>query len=282
VNNRRVADLASLHRIQACLDTYADQLAAVDLAYLRGKLDELVDRLDLAVADQAESQVSARSNARLVNEAREHLITHHLDPIVEFARSKVSETGAMQTVQLPADDASEIDVVAIATATAKLAAMYRERFVQLGLPPGFIEELEDAKVRYEAAIRAREVSKMVRYGAPLMMKYETPAAWEIVRLMGALIKREFGGNRQLIGAWQQARLHAPRPLRLAAPDAVKLLPAGTGTALTVATSGGVAADRVPLETPTAIAPTEHQLALPAGPDRHNLLRRVFRLFGSAA
>jgi hypothetical protein len=282
VNNRQAVDLASLHRIQACLDTYADQLTAVDLAYLRGKLDELVGRLDLAVADQAESQVSARSNARVVDELREHLITHHLDSIVEFARSKVSETGAMQTVQVSADDASEIEVVAITEATAKLAAMYRERFVQLGLPPGFIEELEDAKVRYEAAIWAREVSRMVRHGARLMMKYETPAAWEVVRLMGVLIKREFGGNRQLIGAWQQARLHAPRLLRLAAPDSVKLLPACAGTALTAPTSGGVVADQVPAEGFVAIVVTEQQPALPAGPERNGLLRRVFRLFGKAA
>jgi hypothetical protein len=160
--------------------------------------------------------------------------------------------------------------------------MYRERFVQLGLPPGFIEELEDARVRYEAAIRAREVSRMVRDGAPLMMKYETPAAFEIVRLMGALIKREFGGNRPLIGAWQQARLHAPRPLRLAAPDSVKRLRAGTGTALTAATSGGVVADQVPAEGPAAIAVMEQQAALPAGPERHSLIRRVFRFFGDAA
>ena len=282
MNNRQVADVASLHRIQGCLDTYADELAAVDLAFLRGKLDASVGRLDMAVADQAANQVSARSNARVVDELRERLITHHLDPIVEFARSKVSETGAMQDLQLPADDASEIDVVAIATATAKLAAMYRERFVQLGLPPGFIEELEDARVRYEAAIRAREISKMVRYGASLMMKYETPAAWEIVRLMGALIKREIGGHQHLIGAWQQARLHAPRPPRLAAPDAVKLLPAGGGPALIAATSGGVAAHQAAAEAPAAVTVVPQQKVLPAGPERPNLLRRVFRFFGKAA
>ena len=279
MNNRQVADLASLHRIQGCLDRYADELAAVDLSFLRGKLDASVGRLDMAVADQAANQVSARSNARVVDELRERLITHHLDPIVEFARSKVSETGAMQDLQLPADDASEIDVVAIATATAKLAAMYRERFVQLGLPPGFIEELEDAKVRYEAAIRAREVSKMVRYGARLMMKYEAPAAWEIVRLMGALIKREFGGNRQLIGAWQQARLHAPR--RLAAPNEAKLLQAGTGTAL-VPASEVVDVAQVLADAPTAFAVMPEQRALPAGDEPPSLLKRVFRLFGDAA
>jgi hypothetical protein len=214
-----------------------------------------------------------------VNELREHLITHHLDPIVEFARSKLSETGAMQDLQLPADDASEIDVVAIATATAKLAAIYRERFVQLGLPPGFIEELEDAKVRYEAAIRARESSRMVRYGARLMMKYETPVAWEIVRLMGALIKREFGGQPQLMGAWQQARLHAPR--RLAAPNEAKLLQAGTGTAL-VPASDVVDVAQVPADAPTAIAVMPEQRALPAGDGPPSLLKGVFRLFGDAA
>ena len=279
MNNRQVADLASLHRIQGCLDRYADELAAVDLAFLRGKLDASVGRLDMAVADQAENRVSARSNARVVNELREHLITHHLDPIVEFARSKLSETGAMQDLQLPADDASEIDVVAIATATAKLAAIYRERFVQLGLPPGFIEELEDAKVRYEAAIRARESSRMVRYGARLMMKYETPVAWEIVRLMGALIKREFGGQPQLMGAWQQARLHAPR--RLAAPNEAKLLQAGTGTAL-VPASEVVDVAQVPADAPTAIAVMPEQRALPAGDGPPSLLKGVFRLFGDAA
>jgi hypothetical protein len=247
VNNRQDSDLASLHRVQLCLDSYAGELATVDLAYLRARLDVSVGRLEMAAADQAESQLSTSSNARQVNELREHLLRHHLDPIVEFARANVTKIADMQTWQLPADDASETSVVAFATGTARAARARREEFVERGLPPGFVEELEEATAQYSRAIRDREISKMVRYGARLGMRYEFPIAWELVRLMGVLIRREFGGQPQLMGAWQQARLHAPRPLRLSAPETVKLLP-----------------------------------ALPAGPGRPSLLRRVFRLLGKAA
>ena len=284
MNNRQEVDLATLHRVQGCLDTFAGELAPIDLTYLRGKLEESVGRLEMAVADQAESQEGARSNARHVNELREYLLRHHLEPVVEFARANVSAIGEMQSWKMPADDATEIQVVAVATAAANAATNCKTRFVELGLPSGFIEELQEATAEYSRAIRAREMSRMIRYGSKLTMKYELPVAWEIVRLMGVLIKREFGGRRDLIEAWQQARLHAPRQQapRLRAPDEVKLLPAATGPALIGTMSAGGVADAVAVEAPVAIVVAPEQQAPPAGQERPGLLRRVFRFLGSAA
>lgn len=284
MNNRQDADLVALYRVQGCLDLYASELSAVDLVFLRGKLDDCVTRLETAAADQAGSQASVRSNALRVNELRERLLRHHLDPIVEFSRANVTRIAEMQAWQMPADDATETEVLAIADGTVEAAGACREEFVNRGLPPAFVEELQEAIAEFRRAIWDREVSKMVRYGASLGMKYEFPVVWEVVRLMGVLIKREFGGHPQLMGAWQQARLHAPRqePRRLRAPDSVKLLPAGSGPALIAATWGVVAADQDPAEGSTAIAIMPQHQAPPARPERDSLLLRLFRFFGKAA
>jgi len=134
-----------------------------------------------------------------------------------------------------------------------------------------------AIAEYDAAIRAREKSKMTRLGARLMMEYEFPAAWEVVRLMGVLIKRELPDAAELLGAWQAARLHAPRP---PVKDPAKLLTSGSGTAVVVA-GEGAGALQASVEAPTSVAAPE-ALALPAGTERPGLLRRVFRFLGKVA
>ncbi|MFI5311387.1 MAG: hypothetical protein ACHQQ3_09155, partial [Gemmatimonadales bacterium] len=208
---------------------------------------------------------------------RVHLIQHHIAPLAAFAQAHVSETPNMQALKSPPDDISEIDLVATGTALVTAARDYRDRFVKLGFAPGFLEELEGAVADYTLAINSRESAKMQLDAATLGMKAEFPVAWEVVRLIGILIKREFAGRPELLGAWREARTHAPR---LRAPDAVKRLPATTGTALVAASAADGAVDAVSPGLPAGVEVAAARPALPPGPDRPTLLRRVFRFFGS--
>jgi hypothetical protein len=271
MNHRQSAHLQTFRKVQWVLDHNAEALAGINLSHLRPKLDQSVSRLEMAVADQVGAAAEARARTAYKNELRRRLRKWHMQPIITFARANVAEVPAMSTYQMPPEHASDLQLVFDAMALARSAGENRERFVELGMDPGFIESMRTSMDEFDRALRERDGKESQRSAATEAMDPEIAHAWELVRLIGALIMSYSGERSEQIAAWRRATLHAPRP-RLQAPTEMKLLPAGAP--LTPSSEGAPA--------PGQIAGAVQQLALPGPHTRSSIVRRVFRLIGRAA
>jgi hypothetical protein len=262
MNDRQSANLDAFHRVQWFLDHHADALAGVDLAPLRAKLDLLVSRLDGAATDQADFATRAESLTKYKNELRRRLYTLHMEPIVTFARAQVAGIPEMATLRMPPRAISDSGLISAGMGMANAAADYRDRFLKLGMNPGFIEEFRASLLEFQQACVARDSCQAMRHGTTMTIAVEARIAWQLVRMMHVLIRTRSGANPALLAGWREGTLHAPR---LRAPDSVKLLPAGTPTASTADAAAEGQLDGTPA-----------QVVQPAPVERASFVRRVLR------
>jgi hypothetical protein len=267
MNDRQSANLEAFHRVQAFLDHHADALAGVSLGYLRTKLDLLVSRLEAAATDQAALATRAESLTKHKNELRRRLYRLHMEPIVTFARAQIAEIPEMATVRMPPRAASDGQLVTAGGGMANAAADYRDRFLKLGMNPGFVEEFRAALLEFQRAYVARNHCQVMRHGTTMTIVVEARLAWELVHMMHVLIRAGSGANAGLLMGWQEVTLHAPR---LPASASAKLLPSATSASAAEAPA------------PAQLNGAPGQVVLPAAVERVSLVRRVLRRFSEAA
>jgi hypothetical protein len=270
VNRRQIAHLTTFRKVQWVLDHHAEALVGINLSYLRAKLDQSVGRLEMAAADQAEAATETRSRTAYKNELRRRLRKRHMQPIVTFARANVAELSGMSTYKMPPEHTGDLQFLLEARGLARAAGENRDRYVELGMNTDFVEAFRGDLDEFDRALRERDGKEIQRNAATEAMAPEIGVAWELVRLIGALIASRAGSNAEQIAAWRQATLHAPRP-RLQAQTEMKLLTAGAPS--TPSSAEGAA---------TPIPGGGGQLSPPAPNAPPGVVQRVFRLFGRAA
>jgi hypothetical protein len=175
-------------------------------------LDEVVEGLGSFSTNQA-----AGRRQRQGEIARERALTtmlrrEHLAPITEIARTCLvaalgkEELPQMKKVlRLPRYGFAPVRLLSEANAMRETAAQYEARFIEAGLPPDFLQQLDAAMAALSNSIsgKARSLGRQVGGGAGL--DKEIKRGRQVVTGLDAIVKRAFRNNPEVLAEWRVAK-----------------------------------------------------------------------------
>jgi len=256
----RTADgtvLTTLTQARAFIDNHLPQLGTLESAGYRQRLSETIDALsqhavDQATADRVGDAQLARQRALLAA-----LRLNHMRPIASIAAARLRDIPEFSAFRMPLHRARTTHYVIAAGAMAKMARQYTQTFIDAGLAPDFIEQLEAAAESLRQCVVDRETTGTKRSAATAGLRLEASRGRKVLRVLSSLIEPTLKDDDALLAAWRTAR-HIRRP---DTPHPVVfpllgLVPTHTGVSGALTASTGAPADVV------SAAP---QLALPPAP-----------------
>jgi hypothetical protein len=175
-------------------------------------LDEVVEGLgsfsthQVAGRRQREGE-TARTRALTTTLRREHLA-----PITEIARTclvdplgKEKLPEMQKVLRLPRFGISPVTLVSEARAMRGTAAQHEARFVESGMPPDFIQQLDAAIEALSQSISGKARSLGRQVGGRAGLEKEIKRARQVVAGLDAIIRRAFGDNPEVLEEWRVAR-----------------------------------------------------------------------------
>ena len=251
------AVLTTLNRARAFIDAHRQQLGELESAGYRRKLDDVIAALQNHAVDQdAAIRIGAGRTTRQ-RALRSALRLNHMRPIAMVAAARLRDTPEFNALRMPSRKTLPAQLVVAGEAMAKVATQHAPVFIESGLAPNFVEQLEAAAQSLADCMTDRGTTAAMQVGASAGLRTEASRARQVLRVLSALIEPRLSGNPALLAEWRTAR-HIRRPptpqpvvfplLGLAVNPNIAT---STPTANAQATSGAAAAQPVQLALPPA-------------------------------
>ena len=177
--------------------TYGEAKATLDDVVAR-----LTDHSTVQVLEKRSEKANMSSEATLRRELREK----HLRPISVIARGELrGSPGIDRAMTLPPDSMPTVKLVLEAKAMGAAAAPYSDKFVKLGRPTDFLEQLNALADRLQGIFdsKARNIGR--RVGAREGLKDEISRGHRAVAILDSIVTATFASDAALLGRWRIAR-----------------------------------------------------------------------------
>ena len=196
----------ALRRAGCYLDETAGLLlGAVDFTGARRWLDELLTILTEQSTEQDTAHRGARGGTARLHQLREKLRKEHMEPIAAIAQLTLWDVPEFVALRAPNAHVRASEFLASARAMARAAAIHKEAFVNRGLPPTFLDDLESAIATLEEAPSYRANDLMRRALATQKLEQAAKQGAVILRVLDALVRQAVGNDAILMRGWQAAR-----------------------------------------------------------------------------
>ena len=195
----------ALQRARCYLDeTTGLLLGTVDFTGARSCLDELLAIFTEQSTQQQAGQIGARNGTAQLHKLRVRLRKEHMEPIAAIAQLALWDVPEFVTLQMPKARRG-FEFLASARAMADAAAIHKEAFINRGLPPTFLDDLESAIATLEEAPSDRANDLMRRACATQKLEQAAKQGAVILRVLDGLVRQAVGDNETLVRSWQAAR-----------------------------------------------------------------------------
>ncbi len=170
------------------------------------KLEELIQRAELLVAQQRAGVVVARAATQQRDKLRRALLSKLLLYLraVGAVAAKQNPELAVQ-FQLPPANASHQALLTVVRGMLEKATAQKELFVSRGMSPMLLEALAGALGEFEKTLEASREGRRNHVGASADLKAVAAEIKEQVRVLDGLVRFRFGENAELMAAWASAR-----------------------------------------------------------------------------
>ncbi len=170
------------------------------------KLEELIQRAELLVAQQRAGVVVARSATQQRVKLRRALLSKLLLYLraVGAVAAKQNPELAVQ-LQLPPANASHQALLTVVRGMLEKATAQKDLFVSRGMSPMLLEALAGALGEFEKTLEASREGRRNHVGASADLKAVAAEIKEQVRVLDGLVRFRFGENAELMAAWASAR-----------------------------------------------------------------------------
>jgi hypothetical protein len=186
-------------------------------------LDEVVEALTSFSTHQAAGRRQRRGEVVRQRALTTILRREHLAPVTEIARMYLADVPeAKQLLRLPRFGIGAVKLLAEANAMRGTAAQHDARFVEAGLPPDFLQQLDAAieALSQSIAVKARSLGRQV--GGRAGIEKEIRRGRRVVTGLDAIVQRAFRDDSNLLEEWRIAKR-------------VSGVPGGNGSAVSDAT-----------------------------------------------
>jgi hypothetical protein len=199
-------------------------------------LDEVVLGLKEHSIDQAVGRRLSRAEVARQRALRRALREEHLTPIAQIARvSLAGAPGIERALRLPAFNIGPVKLLAEASAMRTAAAQHEARFVEAGLAPDFLQELDAAAEAISKSMSGKARSLEQQVGGRAGIEKDIKRGRQVLAGLDAIVKRAFRDKPDVLEKWRSAKR-------------VRGVPGGNG--------GPGASDVVPDIAPAASAPAD--------------------------
>jgi hypothetical protein len=175
-------------------------------------LTSQVDALKQIVASmtaRATEQTTQASQATLAakDEAaqRKDVRSLHLGAIVKVAGALRGKVPGMGVFKMPSPQLASETLLHAAEAVRTTAAVYKDVFVEHGLPADFLEQLGGAATALKASVDARGVAQSRRAGASTGLASDLALGRQIVTMIDASLTHALKADSSTLASWRQAK-----------------------------------------------------------------------------
>ncbi len=204
------AVLTTLNRARAFIEDHIQQLGELESAGYRKRLDDAIAALQKHAVEQATAvRVGAGQTARQ-RALHSALRLNHMRPIAMVAAARLRETPEFNALRMPSRKTLPTQLVMAGEAMAKVAEQYAPVFIESGLAPDFVEQLEAAAQSLAECMTDRGTTTTMKVGATVGLRTEASRGRHVLRVLSALIEPRLEHDQALLTGWRTAR-HIRRP-----------------------------------------------------------------------
>lgn len=203
--------LNAFRRVQAFLDEHADTVGALRDSEARKVLDAAVAQLEAHGMNQSTSVLEIDGHLNLQRSLEIDLRKGHMQPIANFARAKLRGVPDYAALTRGVTELKGHSLVRAARAMATAAAPHAESLTRNAFPADALVQLGKAAEQVEAAIDGRANLNVRKAGATKGISEETKQASDAVKMLSAVIDRQFAKDRTFLAAWRAAKRVVAKP-----------------------------------------------------------------------
>jgi hypothetical protein len=214
-------------------DALANQLDA---------LKEVVDRMTAGATEQttqkSQATLAAKDEQTLCADVR----SLHLKSIVTIATGLRGRVPGMGVFKLPPPSLRSENLLHAAQALRTAAGVYKDVFVEHGLPADFLEQLDAATSALRGCVDARGIARSRIKGASTSLVSERSLGRQIVMMIDASLAHVLKSDSAMLSSWRQVKRITLK--RATSRDVLPLVPtasAGSSVAPSVAPTASDAA-----------------------------------------
>ena len=204
--------LSAFRRVQALLNEKSALVgAAVQDSEGKKLLDATVEIFEKHGVDQSRSRLEIDGHQSLTRSQEMELQKEHLLPIQSFARAKLRGVPDYATLTRSTIKLKGPALVRAARAVASAAQPYGEQLAKGGFPADTLSQLAAAADQLQATIDGKSNLKVRRAGATTGIKEATKQGNEAVKMLSAVIERQFAKDKTFLAAWKSAKRVVAKP-----------------------------------------------------------------------
>jgi hypothetical protein len=210
MKSQQTRGLQAFRRIEAWFAEHPQVIAASgsSAAALSNQVDALkqvVASMTARAAEQASQTGQATLAAKDEATQRHELRSLHLKTIVRVAGALRGKVPGMGVFKLPNRSLSSDTLFHAAEALRTTAAVYRDVFVEHGLPADFLDQLDAATTALGASVDARGVARARVSGASSGLETDLALGRQIVAMIDASLAHALKSDLPMLASWHQAK-----------------------------------------------------------------------------
>jgi hypothetical protein len=210
MKSKQTRGLQAFRRIEAWFVEHPQVLAAsgssaVALSKQLDALKQLIARMSTWASQQVYQNGQATLAAKDEAQQRHEVRLLHLTAIVRVAAGLRGKVPGMGVFKLPDRSLSSDALVHAADAIGTTAAVYKDVFVEQGLPADFLDQLDAATTALGASVDARGVARSRVAGASNGLASDLVLGRQIVTMIDASLIHALKTDSATLASWRQAK-----------------------------------------------------------------------------
>ncbi len=203
--------LQAFRRVQAWFVEHPDVLANSGsskdaLAKQLDALTQVVDAMTAGATEQTTQKSQATLAAKDETMLRADVRSLHLKSIVNLATAtpwqSSGDGGVQDAVHRDADPRTSVHA---AQAVRTTAGVYKDVFVEHGLPADFLDQLDAATTALKESVDARGIARSRVIGASTTLVSERSLGRQIVMMIDASLAHVLKSDSAMLASWRQAK-----------------------------------------------------------------------------
>jgi len=179
--------------------------SATSLSAQVAALQQVIARMTTQATEQATQASQATLAAKDEDTLRRDVRSLHIKAIVNVAGALRGKVPGVGVFKLPARRLSAESLLHAADAVRTTAAVYKDVFVEHGLPADFLEQLDASMTALKASVDARGVARSRQVGAGASLSSDLVLGKEIIVMIDAALSHVLKSDQATLVSWRQAK-----------------------------------------------------------------------------
>jgi hypothetical protein len=210
MKSKQTRSLQAFRRVQAWFAQHPEVLANSGssqqaLASQLDALKQVVDSMTAGATEQTTQKGQATLAAKDEQQLRADVRSLHMKAIVTVAGALRGKVPGMGVFKLPSREMRSENLVHAAEAVRTTASVYKDVFVEHGLPADFLDQLDAATSALEQSVDARGVARSRIAGASSSLANEQELGRQIVTMIDASLTHALKSDPATLASWRQAK-----------------------------------------------------------------------------